>query len=92
LDAQYDALEQAETLKPDGSVAKTLSLLELRKVGPRWIPKDMDVRSEATRDKTRLSLTAVGVGVPIDPAVFDPSLLGARVGPPAGNKVSKIAQ
>ena len=92
LDAQYDALEQSETLRADGSVAKTLSLLELRKVGSRWIPKDMDVRNEATRDKTRLSLTAIGIGVAIEPAVFEPSLLGARLDPPSGNKVSKIAQ
>jgi hypothetical protein len=46
----------------DGHVAKTLSILELRKVGSRWIPKDVDVRNEATRDKTRLTLTAVAVG------------------------------
>ena len=90
LDAQYNALEQSEVLRADGGVAKTLSLLELRKVGQRWIPKDMDVRTEATRDKTRLSLTAIGVGVALDPAVFDPTLLGERMGPPSGGKVQRL--
>lgn len=92
LDAQYDALEQSEVLRPDGSVSKTLSLLELRKVGQRWIPKDMDIRNEATRDKTRLSLTAVGIGVPMNPSVFDPSLLGSRASTPSAGQVERIAQ
>jgi hypothetical protein len=79
LDTQYDALVQSEAIGPAGKVAKTLSLLELRKVGDRWIPKDVEVRNEASRDKTRLSLTAVAVGVAPDPAIFDPALLGAPV-------------
>jgi hypothetical protein len=90
LDAQYNALEQSEVLKADGGVAKTLSLLELRKVGQRWIPKDMDVRTEATRNKTRLSLTSIGIGVALDPGVFDPSLLGERMGPPSGGNVQRL--
>ena len=70
LDTQYDALVQSEVTAKDGSLSKTLSLLELRKVGDRWIPKDVDVRNEATRDKTRLSLTAVAVGIPVAPEAF----------------------
>jgi hypothetical protein len=92
LDAQYDALEQSETLRGDGTVAKTLSLLELRKVGPRWIPKDVDVRNEVTRDKTRLTLTAIAVGTPSDPAVFDPSRLGAPAARPSADQVTRITQ
>ena len=82
LDTQYDALVQSEAIGPAGNVSKTLSLLELRKVGERWIPKDVDVRNEATRDKTRLSLTAVSVGAVSDPSTFDPAQLGAAVAPP----------
>jgi hypothetical protein len=92
LDAQYDALEESETLGMDGRVAKTLTLLELRKVGPRWIPKDVDVRNEGTRDKTRLSLTAIGVGVDMNPAAFDPTLLGTAIAPPTGDIVIRITQ
>ena len=92
LDGQYEALEQSEVIGSGGPVTKTLSLLELRKVGPRWIPKDVDVRTEGTRDKTRLSLTAVAVGVTLDPTTFDPSLLGTPVAPPGGGQLLPVAQ
>jgi hypothetical protein len=91
LDTQYDALMQSEVGGPGGNVAKTLSLLELRKVGDRWIPKDVDVRNEATRDKTRLSMTAVAVGIPVDPAAFDPLQLGAPLSKPPPDHVRSVA-
>jgi hypothetical protein len=90
LDTQYDALEQAEVLGP-GGVSKTLTLLELRKVGDRWIPKDLDVRNEATRDKTRLALTAVAVGVPPDARALDPTRLGLDLAPPPPTRVIRIS-
>jgi hypothetical protein len=71
-------------------VSKTLSLLELRKVGSRWIPKDMDVRNEATRDKTRLSLTAVAIGTEGGPVAFDPALLGSPLAPPPAARVIRV--
>jgi hypothetical protein len=92
LDTQYDALVQSEITAKDGTLSKTLSLLELRKVGDRWIPKDVDVRNEATRDKTRLSLTAVAVGIPAAPTAFDPAQLGAQLAPPPAGKLLRIPQ
>ena len=92
LDTQYDALVQSQIAATDGHVSKTLSLLELRKVGDRWIPRDVDVRNEATRDKTRLSLTAVAVGAAPAPSAFDPDQLGSPVAPPPSGKVLRIPQ
>ena len=92
LDTQYGAFMQAEVAGADGRVAKTLSLLELRRVGDRWIPRDLDVRNEATRNKTRLSVTAVAVGVPIDPSAFDPARLGIAAAPPADASLTRVAQ
>ncbi len=92
LDTQYDALMQSEVTGPNGRVAKTLSLLELRKVGDRWIPRDLDVRDDATRDKTRLSVTAIAIGVPADPAVFDPASLGAAAAAPAAARITRVTQ
>ncbi|HEY5078340.1 MAG TPA: hypothetical protein VII43_00780 [Opitutaceae bacterium] len=92
LDGQYEALEQSEIVGTGGPVTKTLSLLELRKVGSQWIPKDVDVRTEGTRDKTRLTLTAVAVGIAIDPATFDPSLLGTPATPPAAAQIVPVPQ
>jgi len=91
LDTQYDALVQAEVTGPAGRIARTLSLLELRKVGDRWIPKDFDVRNEATRNKTRLSLTGVCLGVAPDPAAFDPAALGTTLAVPPAANVLRVA-
>jgi hypothetical protein len=90
LDTQYDALVQSEISGPDGHVSKTLSLLELRKEGDRWIPKDVDVRNESTRDKTRLTLTAVAIGVPADPSAFDPATLGAPLARPPASRILRV--
>ena len=92
LDGQYEALEQSEIIGSGGPVTKTLSLLELRKVGSQWIPKDVDVRTEGTRDKTRLTLTAVAIGVAPDPSTFDPSLLGTPAARPAAAQVTPVPQ
>jgi hypothetical protein len=92
LDTQYDALVQSEAFGPSQKIAKTLSLLELRKVGDRWIPKDVDVRNEASRDKTRLSLTAVSVGLIPDPAAFDPAQLGSAVAPVPASGLLHVGQ
>jgi hypothetical protein len=91
LDTQYDALVQAEVTGPAGRIARTLSLLELRKVGDRWIPKDFDVRNEATRNKTRLSLTGVCLGLAPDPGAFDPAALGTTLAVPPAAKVLRVA-
>lgn len=92
LDTQYDALMQSEITGANGRVAKTLSLLELKKVGDRWIPRDVDVRNEETRDKTRLSVTGVAVGIAVNPATFDPFQLGVAAAPPPGASITRIAQ
>jgi len=90
LDIQYNALMQSEQVGPAGHIAKTLSLLELRKVGDRWIPKDLDVRSEATRNKTRLSLTAVAIGPEAVPGDLTPGALGDPLAPPAPARVQRV--
>ena len=92
LDTQYDALMQAEVTGADGRVAKTLTLLELKKVGDRWIPRDFDVRNEVTRDKTRLSVTGVAIGIAVDPSAFNPARLGVAAGPPADASITRVAQ
>jgi hypothetical protein len=90
LDAQYGALVQSEVTGPDGNLAKTLSLLELRKVGDRWIPKDVDVRNEVTRDKTRLSVTAVAAGIAVDSSAFNPLQLGTPLSPPPPDLIKRV--
>jgi hypothetical protein len=90
LDTQYDALVQSEVDGPGGSPTRTLSLLDLRKVGDRWIPKDLEVRTEATRNKTRLSLVAVAVGWEPAPDAFDPARLGIDLAPPPSGRLERV--
>ncbi len=91
LDSQYSALVQSEVTGAAGGALKTLSLLELRKVGDRWLLKDVDVRNEVTRDKTRLSMTGVAIGISLEAATFDPARLGEAVAPPARANVTRIS-
>ncbi|MGH7995229.1 MAG: outer membrane lipoprotein-sorting protein, partial [Opitutaceae bacterium] len=84
LDGEYHAPLQVESLGPAGSVFKTLTLVDLKRVAGQVLPKDIDVRDEATRNKTRFSLTAVELGVDLSPALFTPASLTEAVAPPAG--------
>ena len=83
LDTQYNAPVQIELVDRNGGPLKTLSLVDLKKFGDRWLPKDLDVRNDATRDKTRLSVTAAAVDLPFNPAIFLPAALTGPVAPPS---------
>lgn len=83
LDSQYNALVQTELLGPKDTVIKTMSLVDLKKVGGQWIPRTFDLRDERTRDKTRFDVTAAALGLDLAPTVFEPAELDARIAPPA---------
>lgn len=84
LDAEFDAPVEFAILDRNGRTAQTWSLLNLKKAGDRWIPQEIDVRNEATRDKTRFIATGVAPGWPADPAIFEPAhLTDAVPSPPA---------
>ena len=40
---------------------KTLSILDLKKIGDQWIVKSVDFRDETTRNKTRFAVTAAAL-------------------------------
>jgi len=61
IDTQFQAMVQAELLGPKNAVEKTISLLDLKKVGEQWIVKSIDVRDDLTRDKTRFTVTAAAL-------------------------------
>jgi hypothetical protein len=91
LDTQYNAPTQIETIDPQGHVTKTLSLLDLKKVGEQWIPKSFEVRDETNRDKTRLNVTAAALGLALPSAVFAPAGLTDELRPPAAERIVKLA-
>lgn len=90
LDTQYNALVQAEELDRDGQPLKAITVLDLKKVGEQWIVKTIDVRDEATRNKTQFAVTGAALDQKFAPGLFDPAQLGEPVAPPAPDQVQKI--
>lgn len=77
IDAQFQAMVQAEQLGVADAVEKTIILLDLKKVGEQWLMKSIDVRNTKTRDKTRLTVTSAALGLHFPSGVFTPEALGA---------------
>jgi hypothetical protein len=86
LDTQYNALMQIEYLGTRG-VVKTISLVDLKKIGDQWIPKSFDVRNDVSRDKTRFLVTAAALNLQLPPAVFAPASLAETVPSPTDKLV-----
>ncbi len=91
LDTQYNVPVQTELIGRDGKVLRTLSLVDLAKVGEQYIPKTVDLRNEATRDKTRFQVTGAALGLEFSSIVFEPAQLTEPVTPPAKDKIVEIA-
>jgi hypothetical protein len=75
IDTQFQALVQIEQLGADGKPAKSVTLLDLKKVGDQWLVKSVDLRNLATRDKTRLTFKAAALGLDLPAETFDPAQL-----------------
>jgi hypothetical protein len=87
LDTQFNVPVQTEVLGRDGRVVRTLSLVDLKKVGDQYIPKSIDLRNEHTRDKVRFQVLGAALNLNLPPAVFDPSHLVDPVAPPPAGKI-----
>lgn len=85
LDTQYRALVQSEIIGQGGKPTRTLTLLNLKKIGDQWMAKWIDVRDEATRDKTRIELTAAAQRVQFSRMVFEPESLSEEIRPPSAD-------
>lgn len=79
LDAQFNALVQAEFLGEAGKPLKTITVLELKKTQEQWIVKSIDLRNDVTRDKTRFRITAAALGVMQPKVFFQPAHLAIPV-------------
>ena len=82
LDTQFNALVQVELIGNDGQTLKTISLLELKRIGEQWIPKSFEVRDEATRDKTRFVVKGATLGLTLPRDIFTAAQLAGTVEPP----------
>lgn len=75
LDAQFNALVQAELIGAAGAVMKTITVLELKRTHDQWVVKTIDVRNDTTRDKTRFRVTAAALGISNARVIFQPAHL-----------------
>lgn len=78
IDREFEAMVQAEELGAGGTAIKTISLLDLKKVGEQWLVKTIDVRDARTRNKTRFSVTAAALGLEWPIALFGPDGLASE--------------
>lgn len=90
LDTQFNVPVQTELLGRDGRLAKTLSLIDLKRIGDQTVPKSIDVRNETTRDKTRFQVTAVAHGLEFAATVFQPAMLAEEVRAPAAESIVRL--
>ncbi len=78
LDTEFQAFLQAELLGDKGVTEKTITLLDLKKVGEQWLPKSIDLRNHLTRDKTRLTFTAVALNLALPGDTLTAAALAAE--------------
>jgi hypothetical protein len=89
LDSQYEALVRTEYLNAAGRVTKSMAVLDLKKLetrdrGEQWIVKSIDLRNEATRNKTRFQITGAALNQEFPASAFSPAGLADRLAAPAG--------
>jgi outer membrane lipoprotein-sorting protein len=90
LDTQYKAPVQFEELNRAGQAAKSVTVIDLKKVGEQWLPKAIDFRDEATRDKSRFRVTGAATAVEFSAALFDPASLNEVIAPPPADKIEQL--
>lgn len=90
LDTQFSAMTQAEWVGGDGQAIKTVTVLDLKKVGEQWLVKSIDLRNHRSRDKTRLTLTSAALGFPVPPEFFQPDHLSVDLPTVPKDRVQRL--
>jgi len=90
IDTQFNALVQAEQLDLKGQPAKTVTLIDLKKIGEQWLVKSIDLRNHVTRDKTRLTFRATALGLALPAETFEPAGLTQPAPPVPSEKLQAL--
>lgn len=90
LDTGYHAPLQAEQIGPNGKPVKTMTVVGVVKIDGQYILKSVDLRDEATRDKTRFTVTGAALGIELPARVFEPGTLEETIRPPAADRVRVV--
>ena len=71
LDDAYDAPLRVEFLNKSQIPDRTLILRSFKKIGDRWIVKEIDCRDRKTRSVTRMKITSAALGLYINNKSFE---------------------
>ena len=88
LDEEFYALIQAEIYDPKKELAKTVTIVDFKKVADQWILNQVDVRDEATRDKTRFKVVDANMNLDLPDKIFTLQALTTNV---YGADISEVA-
>jgi len=75
LDDAYDAPLRVEILGKSQIAERTLILRKFKKVGNRWIVKEIDCHDRKSRSVTRMIVTSAALGLDLDQTLFLPENL-----------------
>jgi hypothetical protein len=75
LDDAYDAPLRVEVLGNSQVPERTLILRTYKKVGDRWIVKEIDCLDRTSRSVTRMTVTSAALGLDLDQTLFLPENL-----------------
>lgn len=90
LDAQFNALVQAEQIGENGAVLKSMRVVDFKKIGDQWMVKTVELRDETTRNKTRFVVTAAALKLDFAGGLFDPGSLPSVISPP--EKLTRLGE
>ena len=91
LDTQFGALVQAQQIGAEERVLKSITVLDLKKVDDQWMVKTIDLRDEATRNKTQFVVTGAALGLDFSGVIFDPAQLSQPFTPIPPERVRRLA-
>lgn len=90
LDTQFGALVQAQQIGAEEHVLKSITVLDLKKIDDQWMVKVIDVRDEATRNKTQFAVTGAAMGLDFSGMLFEPASLAEAITPPPAGRVRRL--
>jgi hypothetical protein len=91
LDTQFGALVQAQLIGEGNRILKSTTVLDLKKVDDQWIVKTIDLRDEATRNKTQFTVLRAALGLDFSATLFTPAGLSEKISPPADNRLRRVS-
>ena len=79
LDDTYQAPLRVQTLNSSQNLIRTLILRSFKRIGDRWIVKEIDCKNNKSGSVTRMKITSAALGIDFDSSFFSPDGLHRSV-------------